>query len=72
MPGRDRVSLGHIIGVAAVVASLPGTRSVEADKVRRIIEDITSSGGLADYPDIVGAARNIAATIITAARLEAD
>jgi hypothetical protein len=59
------------IPVAAIVASLPETRTVEADKVRRIIEDITSSSGFADDPDIEGAARAIAATIISAAKLEA-
>jgi len=40
VPARSTVNLGNIIGVAAVVASLPEVRMVEADRVRRIIEDM--------------------------------
>ncbi len=70
MPAQDKVSLGHIIGVASVVACMPGARTVEVDKVRMIIEDITSSSGIADDTEVLGAARAIAATIIAAAKIE--
>jgi hypothetical protein len=72
MPTPDTINIGHFIGVAAVIASLPEARSVEADRVRRIIEDITSSSGFADDREIEGAARSIAATIIAAAKIEVN
>ena len=70
MPTQDGVSMGHIIGVAAVIAAMPGVRDVHVDRVRRLIEDIVTSSGFADDKDILGGARSIAATIIAAAKVE--
>ena len=70
MPKQYGLSIGHIIGVAAVVAAIPAVRDVHADTVRNLIEDIVSSSGLADDKEVLGVARRIAAIIIAAAKVD--
>jgi hypothetical protein len=61
--------IGRIIGVAAVVAALPETASVESDRVKQIIAEMMRNfAGASD--EMKAAANGIAAAILTKASIE--
>jgi hypothetical protein len=65
--GREE-HLGHIIGLAAVIASIPGVETVQIDKARSLIDGMMLQF-VGAKSDTRQAARSIVKTVLSAATL---